>query len=181
MVISATTCKINNCENKITPFVDVCAKCLAENQGGIIRGDYQPVSDAEAKFKELCDKKGWRAHRPSWPDYIVETKTGNLLCVEVKGSDKISMEQFITFSLLEKYGFNLFVWKNKNGVRDRLFRWSFGKAIEKWKMRIKNETGETKRLGMPKKTKEERRRIRSSNLFSEPRSNRPLTSNHKRG
>lgn len=156
---SSTTCKIHNCENKIKPFVDVCIECLLENRRKVIRGEYQPRSESEAKFKEMCDEKGWKAHRPSWPDYIVETSPGKFLFVEVKGGDKLSMEQCLTFDLLERCGFNLYIWKNKNGLRSRLFKWSFGGAIRKWQRHIKKETPETRRLGAPKKTQEERRLI----------------------
>lgn len=55
----------------------------------VIRGDQVPVSLSELEFKLRATEKGWRVHRPSWPDFLVETPDGECFAVEVKVSDRL--------------------------------------------------------------------------------------------
>lgn len=94
----------------------------------IIRGDQVPNSSSEAAFKAKAVEKGWKPHRPSWPDFLVETDNG-LIAVEVKSeSDSVKAEQAATFTLLEKMGIPVYVWKNVPGRNTRLERWRENKA-----------------------------------------------------
>jgi hypothetical protein len=96
----------------------------------VIRGDQIPISGAEAKFKARAIEKGWKPHRPSWPDFLVETESG-LIAVEVKSrTDELSPTQIATFTLLESAGIPVYVWKDIRATRNKLIRWSGGKAIE---------------------------------------------------
>ena len=117
----------------------ICPECkkpikvsrLSPPSSDTIRGDYIPHSKPEAEFKEICKARGWKPHRPSWPDYLVETQLGEILLVEVKGSDTFSYEQRLTLSLLEKMGLNVFVWKNKAKTKGEILRWKDGLALKK--------------------------------------------------
>lgn len=75
-----------------------------------IRGDKIPYSIAEAQFKAQALRKGWKPHRPSWPDYLVETEFG-FIGVEVKDKDDVSPTQSATFTLLEEAGLPVYVWR----------------------------------------------------------------------
>lgn len=91
--------------------------------GGVIRGDQAPTSIAEARFKARAFDKGWKPHRPSWPDFLVETADG-LIAVEVKGrGDSVSPEQRATFTLLEQAGIAVYLWRDTKDARDVLTRW----------------------------------------------------------
>lgn len=86
-----------------------------------IRADCIPLSMHEARFKRRCADRGWTIHRPSWPDYIVETETG-MIAVEVKGGkDEVSFTQAATFDVLESMGIRVFVWRDGT---DALARWA---------------------------------------------------------
>ena len=89
-----------------------------------IKADQIPNSRHEALFKSKCAEKGWVAHRPSWPDFIVETEN-RLVAVEVKGpGDSVSKTQAATFSLLESMGVPVYIWKNTAEGQGRLSRWN---------------------------------------------------------
>jgi hypothetical protein len=95
----------------------------------VIRGEQIPLSGAEAKFKARATEKGWRPHRPSWPDFLVETESG-LIAVEVKArTDELSQTQIATFTLLESAGIPVYVWKDMKTTRGTLIRWAGGKAL----------------------------------------------------
>ena len=90
----------------------------------VIRGDQVPVSLSELEFKLRATEKGWRVHRPSWPDFLVETPDGECFAVEVKSrTDSVRGTQSATFSLLEKMGVRCFIWKNVKGMKASLVRW----------------------------------------------------------
>ena len=97
----------------------------------VIRGDQVPHSTAEAKFKAKSAAKGWRPHRPSWPDFLVETDSGTI-AVEVKArSDDLSPEQVATFTVLERAGLPVYIWKDAAGLRGCLVRWAGGGAMDR--------------------------------------------------
>ena len=74
-----------------------------------IKGSQVPQSAAEAKFKARAFEKGWSSHRPSWPDFLVETDKG-LIAVEVKSrTDSVSRTQRQTFDLLEASGIPVYM------------------------------------------------------------------------
>lgn len=98
--------------------------------GMVIRGAQIPASRAEAVFKAKAMEKGWKPHRPSWPDFLVETHAG-LIAVEVKANDAVSAEQKVTFSLLERCGIPVYLWRMKSGTNRRLVKWNNGAAIAK--------------------------------------------------
>lgn len=103
----------------------------AVGASGIIRGEQIPLSVAEAKFKARATEKGWRPHRPSWPDFLVETESG-LIAVEVKArTDELSKTQVETFTLLESIGIPVYIWKDMKATRGTLIRWSAGKALDR--------------------------------------------------
>lgn len=88
-----------------------------------IKADQIPNSLHEGIFKSRCAEKGWSAHRPSWPDFIVETQDG-FIAVEVKGpNDAISSTQEATFDLLERMGVPVYIWKNTAEGSGSLSRW----------------------------------------------------------
>jgi hypothetical protein len=90
---------------------------------GGIKADQIPNSLHEALFKSKCAEKGWTVHRPSWPDFLVQTNDG-LIAVEVKGPDDvISKTQAATFSLLESIGVAVYIWRNTTDGSARLCRW----------------------------------------------------------
>jgi hypothetical protein len=97
----------------------------------VIRGEQIPLSGAEAKFKARATEKGWRPHRPSWPDFLVETESG-LIAVEVKArTDELSQTQIETFTLLESVGIPVYIWKDMKTTRGTLIRWASGKALDR--------------------------------------------------
>lgn len=104
---------------------------IATQDEQAIRGDQIPIVKAEAKFKARAISLGYKVHRPSWPDNIIE-KNGKLMFVEIKGaSDEISREQAQTFSLLEKHGIPVYIWKDTDNARGSLFRWNDGVETKK--------------------------------------------------
>lgn len=101
-----------------------------------IRGDQIPNVPAEAAFKSRAIGRGYTVHRPSWPDYLLE-KDGKLMHVEVKGAgDEISKEQALTFTLLERHGIPVYIWKDCKETRGQLIRW--GDGIEAKRMASKD-------------------------------------------
>ena len=97
-----------------------------------IRSTQIPTSVAEAKFKARALEKGWKPHRPSWPDFLVETETGQIVAVEVKSrTDRISKTQHATFNLLESAGIPVYVWRDSNEGRNVLVRWNSGLGLIK--------------------------------------------------
>jgi hypothetical protein len=87
------------------------------NQSGVIRGAQIPNSPSEAAFKAEAIARGFKAHRPSWPDFLLETADGSLVAVEVKArKEAIAASQRLTFDLLEKYGIPVFIWRNGSGI-----------------------------------------------------------------
>ena len=89
----------------------------------VIRGDQVPTSISEALFKARALEKGWKPHRPSWPDFLVETESG-LIAVEVKSrTDDVSKYQRETFNLLEEAGIPVYLWKNSGEMKSTLKRW----------------------------------------------------------
>jgi len=96
-----------------------------------IRGEQIPPSLAEAKFKARAVEKGWRPHRPSWPDFLVETENG-VIAVEVKSrTDTISKTQRLTFSLLEASGVPVYIWRDSKDSRATLVKWDGGQGLIK--------------------------------------------------
>lgn len=94
----------------------------------IIRGDHTLNSLSETVFKARAIELGWKPHRPSWPDFLVD-KDGEMICVEVKSrTDAISITQHQTFNLLESIGMKVYIWKNEKGHRGHLTRWRGGIA-----------------------------------------------------
>lgn len=88
-----------------------------------IRGEQVPLSSAEARFKGKVAAKGWTPHRPSWPDFLVETPEG-IIAVEVKSrNDTITDSQFNTFELLESLGVKVYLWRDAPGTEGKLPRW----------------------------------------------------------
>ena len=95
----------------------------------VIRVDQVPYSSAEAAFKARAIEKGWKPHRPSWPDYLVETQNG-LMFVEVKSAhDDISETQARTLSLLERHGIPVYLWRRKKGSSNVLVKWNSGLGL----------------------------------------------------
>lgn len=95
------------------------------------------MSTAEARFKAKATEKGWVPHRPSWPDFLVETDEG-VIAVEVKSrTDEVSKEQAESFSLLESAGIPVYVWKDRKETRDNLVRWDSGRALSRIREKLK--------------------------------------------
>lgn len=102
-----------------------------QGNADLIRGEQVPLSPSEAKFKARAVEKGWLPHRPSWPDFLVETPDG-LIAVEVKSrTDDVRPEQRDTFNLLERAGVPVFLWKDAGPTRATLLRWNSGRATAK--------------------------------------------------
>lgn len=96
-----------------------------------IRGTQIPTSKAEAKFKAKAADKGWVAHRPSWPDFLVETEKG-LIAVEVKSrTDSVSKTQILTFNMLEAAGIPVYIWRDAKESNGALVKWENGLALVK--------------------------------------------------
>lgn len=88
-----------------------------------IKAHQIPSSLHEGLFKSRCAEKGWRAHRPSWPDFIVEIGS-RMIAVEVKSrSDRVSTTQRATFDLLERMGVPVYLWRNSKDGQSKLVRW----------------------------------------------------------
>lgn len=97
----------------------------------IIHGLQIPNSRSEAAFKARAIEKGWKPHRPSWPDFLIETEFG-LIAVEVKSnSDSVSVSQKMTFDLLESNGIPVYLWRNSKGSKGKLIKWNRGLALHK--------------------------------------------------
>jgi hypothetical protein len=97
----------------------------------VLRGAQVPTSLAEAKFKARAVEKGWRPHRPSWPDFLVETAKG-LIAVEVKSRrDSVSRAQRQTFGLLEAAGIPVYLWRDAKESEGHLVRWEKGLGLIK--------------------------------------------------
>jgi len=89
---------------------------------GAIRGEQVPRSGSEAAFKQRCFDLGWKPHRPSWPDFLVD-RGDETICVEVKSrDDNIKPLQRATFILLESMGIPVYIWRNDKSERHRLKR-----------------------------------------------------------
>lgn len=96
-----------------------------------IRSEQVPISRAEARFKARAVAKGWKPHRPSWPDFLVEFE-GKVIAVEVKaGNDELSSTQVRSFSLIEAAGLPVFIWKDQKTTRATLVRWAKGEALKR--------------------------------------------------
>lgn len=91
-----------------------------------IRGEQIPISLAEAEFKQRCTLREWLPHRPSWPDFLVQTEHG-LIGVEVKDRDMVSPEQAATFDLLETLGLPVYLWRRGD---DQLTRWNASLSLK---------------------------------------------------
>ena len=101
----------------------------------VIRGGQIPNSRAEARFKALALEKGWKPHRPSWPDFIVETDNG-IIVVEVKSKhDCVSPTQKATFDILESLGIPVFLWKAQ--TNKYFMRWATKESGMIWEVIIK--------------------------------------------
>ncbi len=76
----------------------------------------------------MASDKDLLVHRPSWPDFILEDATGELIGVEVKGpGDWVSKNQRDTFDLLEKHGaLRIFIWDANDP--HRLIPWEEAKT-----------------------------------------------------
>jgi hypothetical protein len=71
--------------------------------------------------------KGWRVHRPSWPDFLIENEQG-CFAVEVKGrGDRCSLAQMKTFDALERAGLPVYLWREIKP--DTLERWKRSRPI----------------------------------------------------
>lgn len=89
-----------------------------------IRGDQIPTVSAERAFKQRALQKGWVVHRPSWPDFIVETPDGQTFAVEVKSrGDDLSLYQVQTLEVLERFGLRTYVWKYTYSLAGILMPW----------------------------------------------------------
>lgn len=85
-----------------------------------IRGKQLPHSRTEAMFKARSVELGWIPHRPSWPDFFVESD-GGAFCVEVKAkTDSVSENQRLTFDLLEKHGIKVYIWHCRGDLKTKL-------------------------------------------------------------
>lgn len=106
----------------------VNSRVMAKNSMGSmpsdgIKYDQVPVSRAEAKFKGMAAARGFKVHRPSWPDFLLE-KNGKLYFAEVKSKkDMVSSFQHETFDLLEKYGIAVYLWRDDKESEYFLKRW----------------------------------------------------------
>jgi len=110
-------------ENRDAERAALLEKVPLELMASTIKGSQIPNSLSEARFKSKAFARGWKPHRPSWPDFLVQTD-GELIAVEVKsGSDRISLEQQATFDLLEQMGIKIFIWKDTKTKADMLLRW----------------------------------------------------------
>lgn len=100
-----------------------------------IRASQIPISMAEAAFKAKAMEKGWKPHRPSWPDFLVETRDGTI-AVEVKSrGDSVSATQAATFTILESCGIPVFIWRRAKGCDHKLVRWNGGDGLIKLGLR----------------------------------------------
>lgn len=101
----------------------------------MIRANQVPASMAEATFKAKALEKGWKPHRPSWPDFLVETRDGTI-AVEVKSrGDSVSATQAATFTILEASGIPVFIWRRAKGCDHKLVRWNGGDGLIKLGLR----------------------------------------------
>ena len=95
----------------------------------------QGLTPAEFSFFNMCRKRGFRAYRHGWPDFLLERPDG-IIGVEVKnGSDPISLSQQTTFAALERFGLPVYVW-NRDSM-DRLIPWRKYRFIDKRRTRRK--------------------------------------------
>lgn len=75
----------------------------------------------EQRFKQMALKKGWKAHRCGWPDYLL-VADGKPIMVEVKSwDDKLSKGQKELFATLELMGIVVRVWWE--GEPEKLMNW----------------------------------------------------------
>lgn len=99
------------------------ARVMGPIDDAALRGRQIPTSLAEARFKRLCQDMGWLPHRPSWPDFIVEADDGPI-AVEIKSrGDQLSPSQIQSFTLLERMGVRVYLWRDSAASRQRLVRW----------------------------------------------------------
>jgi uncharacterized Zn finger protein (UPF0148 family) len=101
-----------------------------------IRGSQVPLSAAEARFKARTAEKGWKPHRPSWPDFLVQLRGPKLIAVEVKGhGDRITKAQAATFDLLDECGLPVYVCFVRQKNLSDLKRWATISAKRKEKLK----------------------------------------------
>jgi VRR-NUC domain len=67
---------------------------------------------SERAFVEMAKRKGHGpVIRAGWPDFLLVTREGRTIAVEVKGpGDRISRAQARTFAALEHAGVQVYVW-----------------------------------------------------------------------
>lgn len=92
-----------------------------------IVGAEAPLHPFEAEFRRRGLLRGWRVHRPSWPDFLCEDECG-LFFVEVKAKgDGLRANQHRTAHLLTRLGFRVYVWSEHRP--DRLLLWKPGISL----------------------------------------------------
>lgn len=71
-----------------------------------------PNKSERAFVKAAAAKGHGPVIRAGWPDFLLVTKSGQTIAVEVKGpNDSISAAQRVTFAALEHAGVEVFVWR----------------------------------------------------------------------
>lgn len=78
-------------------------------------------NDAERKFEELAQLKGWQTSKRGWPDFAC-FKDGEFIAVEVKprGTDNLSKYQYAVMAALAEYGVPCYYWAAKENEFTRI-------------------------------------------------------------
>ena len=78
---------------------------------------------AEVKCLKELKSKGGTVHRKGWPDFLVETKEGKIVAIEVKRSGRhiIKASQMDMMRLLSQSGIECYRWSPDTGLK-QLFK-----------------------------------------------------------
>ncbi len=100
------------------------------NNSELFHVDMNRLVESEQAFVTHCHERLRKVHRPSWPDFLVESD-GKLYGVEVKTPfDRLSINQVRTFDLLTKSDMmDIYVWVSNRP--NKLIRWQKAKRERK--------------------------------------------------
>lgn len=89
------------------------------------------MTKSEKKAKLILESKGYKVYRDGYPDFLTITSDNKLEWIEVKsGLDKISKKQRKIFSILSKFGFNVFIYYDGEKIDWEKFRYCKPKAYK---------------------------------------------------
>ena len=87
------------------------------------RKRFRRAQQAEERFRQWGEERGWELHKKGWPDFLCVDERGQVICVEVKsGIASLSLAQREVFAILEAAGIKCFLSCDGKLVRHRTRR-----------------------------------------------------------